>query len=303
MTPASRADDPCARAVTTSLPPSWTTNRIRTTMTGTTGLPALIYGWDDAADEDTSDNAAAAGGRTTMTPFDTGPHECSPTGIAVAETLNMDANRVGSLARLAVAFTPPEQSLELDQIEKVDVICVENDHIDIQAIICEDGGCVSLAVPVRFPYSCDDGGLHGCVIEHLDELDTSAQSTLKQKQSHGGEGLDEPIAEFPSWWVHPSFMLETECMSMRSILNEAEFQADIHALAQNTLNRLKGADAYQLQNARVATIGPAGIAIKAQAQAGGSSVVVDVMYAFSEPMQDAQALRAAILGAVAMAEG
>ena len=269
----------------------------RTTAT-TTFLPALIYGWDDADDDEKTS--------VTMTPFDTGVNHCPPTGIAVAQSLSVDPDRVGSLARLAVAFAPPGQALKLDQIEKVDVLCVAHDHIDIQAIICEDGGCVSLAVPVRLPYTCDDGGLQGCVIQNLDELDTSAQSTLQRSQ--GSEGLDSPVAQFPAWWVHPSFFLEAECISMLSILNEADFAPDVRALAHDALQKSLQSEAhtYPVQNARVANIGPAGIAMKVQAQQTGGtsrSVILDVMYAFPQPMQDAEALRAAILGAVATAEG
>eukprot|EP00977_Amphora_coffeiformis_P001830 scaffold353_cov185-Amphora_coffeaeformis.AAC.58 len=277
-----------------------TTTRTPRTMAPvrSTFLPALIYGWDDAADEEKT--------TVTSTPFDTGVNQCSPTGIAVAESLSVDPDRVGALARLAVAFAPPGQALKLDQIEKVEVICVEHDHIDIQAIICEDGGCVSLAVPVRFPYSCDDGSLQGCVIQNLEELDTSAQSTLQRSQ--GSEGLDSPIAAFPAWWIQPSFFLEAECISMRSILNEADFAPDVRALAQDALQKSQQPEAhtYQVQNARVANVGPAGIAMKVQAQQAGATsppVILDIMYAFSQPMQDAEGLRAAILGAVATAEG
>ena len=265
-------------------------------------LPALVYGWDDASDEecDPEDYSVIAG-------LDTGVAQCSPAGVAVAESLSYDQDRVGSLARLAVAFAPPGQALKLDQIEKVDVICVTHDHIDIQAIICEDGGCVSLAVPVRFPSSCDTtGGLQGCVMQNLDELDNSAQSTLQQKSAMGdGRGLEAPVTEFPSWWVSPPYALEAECISLRSILNEADFQADVRALAQDSLNKSPEAyaHAYHVQNARVAAVGPAGLAFKAQAVVNASPVVLDVMYPFTEPLQDVEALRAAILGAVATAEG
>ena len=111
-------------------------------------LQALIYGWDggdagqDASSSPYLDIASDLG------------QSCSPVGTAVAEALSYDSQRAGHLARLAVAFSPPERALALDRIERVDVVCVRDDHIEIEAIVCEDGGCVSLSVPVKFPRDC-----------------------------------------------------------------------------------------------------------------------------------------------------
>ena len=88
------------------------------------------------------------------------------------------------------------------------------------------------------------------------------------------------------------------------ILNEDDFQMDIRALAQDALNLSGTHSGYQVHSARVAAVGPAGIAFKARAMFDmEKSVVLDVMYKFSTTQEDAQALRAAILGAVATAEG
>ena len=285
------------------------TTRPRSPTSITTPLPALIYGWDDALDDDSSTTRSTTA--ITATPFDTGSKDCPATGVAMAEALSYDTDRAGALARLAVAFCPPDQALQLDQIERVDVICVTPDYIEIQAIICEDGGCVSLAVPVTFPLNCEsslDGQLQGCVMQNLDALDTSAQSNLQQQAAMaGGASLDGPVTEYPAWWVQPSFNLEAECMSMRSILNEADFAPEIRALAQVSLNQSQSSASasYQVQRARVASVGPSGLAFKAQAMggSGGFPVVLDVLYRFPETLRDVESLRAAILGAVATAEG
>jgi hypothetical protein len=166
--------------------------------------PALIYGWDedDVVEES---NEVRIGG------IDSGGGGCSPAGVAVAESLSYDRDRAGSLARLAVAFSPPERALSLDQIEAVDVICVREDAIDIQAVICEDGGCVSLAVPIKFPNTCDSNEewMEGCVRRNVEELDEFARSTLlKKSQDDSGEQdlcvLDDQV-DFPSWWVPPGW--------------------------------------------------------------------------------------------------
>lgn len=277
--------------------------------TTTTQLNALIYGWEDGPDDESSSSSSSK-----YSVLDTGSTQCTPTGIALAESLSYDQDRVGSLARLAVAFCPPGKGLELDQIEKIDVICVSHDHIDIQAIICEDGGCVSLAVPVRFPHDCESSGeewMQGCVIRNLDELDVSAQSTLQQKTDQGDASdlASLPVAEYPAWWISPSRdpAMDAECVSMRSILNEQDFQQDIIALAQGSLGRA-ASEGYIVKAARVAAVGPAGLAFKVRAQytldADRPMHVLDVMYPFGgEPLNDVDALRAAVLGAVATAEG
>ena len=265
-------------------------------------IAAVIYGWDGEEEEtedilNTYDTMACAGA------------PASPVAAAVAESIS--SQKVGSLARLAVAFSPPERALKLSDIEKVDVLCVSEDRIEIEAVICEDGGCVSLAVPVSFPEQCSGDWLEGCVMRNLDELDFEAESLLRVMEEEAANREDDledlcsltTTTEFPSWWVPPECDadLVADCDTIRTLLNKEDFQQDINALAQR---RVQG---YDVKRALVAAVGPAGLCLKVRAvyqlEAHKPIHVLDVLVPFGgEPKRDAQSLRAAVLGAVAATE-
>jgi hypothetical protein len=273
---------------------------------------ALIYGWD--GDESDSDDT----GSPLYFDEDVSPDkQCPPIGIALAETLSYDEDKAGHLARLAAAFSPPERSLRLDQIQKVQVICVREETIEIEAIICEDGGCVSISVPVKFPRSCtatSSDVLEGCVYQNLDELDEEAESSLSIVREDDASLedlclLNGSFEKLPDWWVPPEcdVSMAAECEAIKQLLNEDEFQPDSRALAQDALRGLKEGRDYSIQQVKVAIVGPAGICFKVRAKylpAVGTLHTLDLLYPFGgEPMTTADSLRAAVLGAVAAAEG
>uniref|UniRef100_A0A7S2VER6 Uncharacterized protein n=1 Tax=Entomoneis paludosa TaxID=265537 RepID=A0A7S2VER6_9STRA len=263
-------------------------------------LQALIYGWDDAEDaKSTTTTTPTPYLDTSTSDFHSGFGQCSPTGSALAESLSYDTDRVGALARLAVAFSPPERQLSLDQIEKVDVLCVSPTHIDIMAIVCEDGGCVSLAVPVQFPSSCSTNELEGCVVQHLEQLDHASVASA--------HALDT-IAEYPSWWVDPTTMadpvLQAECDSMRLLLNEDEFAVERIALAQDAATAATSVPQSQMQQATIVQLGPGGILFQVKSGTEWNAPLLNVFYPFSGgPHQSVDTLRAAVLGCVATAGG
>lgn len=281
--------------------------RITTSCPGktTSSRSALIYGWDGDDDEECS---IATPVETTFT-YDGELDQCSTEGMEIAETISYDPDRLGSLARLAVAFSPQDRSLALDQIERVEILCVSQKHIDLQAIICEDGGCVSLAVPIQFPKACDmDSQLEGCVVSHLADLDENSASAVlanAQVEASGEVSWDMGASvDYPSWWIHPSTAdLVSECQRMCSILNDDEFQPEVLALVKEAMqNDWSGLTANE---ARVARISPAGFCFKAKAKADGSSAVrvLDVFSPFpGKSKTTVDDLRAAVLGTVATAE-
>jgi hypothetical protein len=270
-------------------------------------LSAVIYGWDGEEEEDIvatdifNDYDVKTCAGTAQ----------SPMAAAVAESITNNKGKTGSLARLAVAFSPPERALQLKDIEKVEVICVSETHIEIEAVICEDGGCVSLNVPVSFPNECGSEWLEGCVMRNLDELDFEAESLIRvmeEEVAHrddADQDLDDLCiinskTEFPSWWVPPECdaALVAESDTIRRLLNDDQFQNDVRALAQ------RGAgDGYDVKRAVVAAVGPAGICLKVRAafqhEAQKPIHVLDVLVPFGgEPKHDAESMRAAVLGAV-----
>ena len=307
-----------------------------TDFSSSTARKALIFGWDGESEEASSTTAAG-----TPSYLDVGSdlsgQSCSPVGTAVAEALSYDSQRAGHLARLAVAFSPPDRALAIDRIERVDVLCVREDHIEIEAIICEDGGCVSLAVPVKFPRDCQShqngatGALEGCVMQNLDELDAQAGSLLKvADEAHQTNVyntqyfeelsvLNDPILTLPNWWVPPSSMggygasgymsgtvtndMAAEGDNIKVLLNDAEFQPDVKALVTDQLRRLEDGD-YQVLQAKVGLVGPAGMCFKARVEMEDKSIkILDVAYPFGSTMTTTDDLRAAVLGAVSSADG
>jgi hypothetical protein len=144
-------------------------------------------------------------------------------------------NSVATLARLAAAFATTENHhshfIPLQEIQQVQVLDVFPDHIDIEALICEQDRCVSLAVPVPFPHPCmssdENDTTSECVLENLESLDVVARQTLEQLEweaanaySPQGFWVADATAtatataaaaaaatatiHYPSWWETPT---------------------------------------------------------------------------------------------------
>lgn len=276
----------------------------------TSELAALIYGWDGEDDATYTDVLNEVSDIKTC-----GGVPASPEATAVAESITYNPDKVGHLARLAVAFSPPERALTLNNIENVEVLCVTDKTIEIEAVVCEDGGCVTLAVPVSFPHECGSEWLEGCVMRNLDELNSEAESLLlvQEEEAANEADLDELCmlnskVDYPSWWVAPECNadLVEECDTIRLLLNKEEFQPDVRALAQGGLNALADGETYEIKKVVVSAVGPAGICFKVQAafqsEDSNSTHILDVLVPFGgDPLQDAGSLRAAVLGVVAAA--
>jgi hypothetical protein len=139
-----------------------------------------------------------------------------------------DTQHVAKLARLAAAFctntaTPtvtnngaaampsssvPSQSsiLQIRNIEHVEILDLGYDHVDIQAVVCEGEGCVTIRVPLDFPTSCNPytspalGGSRSdtqqnrilsssvlsatseCILNQLERLDQAASQVMEKRE-------------------------------------------------------------------------------------------------------------------------
>lgn len=152
-----------------------------------TCLHAIIYGWDGEDSDEITDTSASSSVASSRKPYITvesevGPDSCTPEGLEVAMSLSEDRGRMGSFARLAAAFSPPERGIGIKDIEKVEVTCVREDSIELEAILCETYGCVTLTVPVQFPTECGGTDL-GCAIQNLDTLDIRAETMVSARMS------------------------------------------------------------------------------------------------------------------------
>ena len=292
-------------------------------------LSVLIYGWDGNDEEECPTDTIFSDESSNNSEL---PTMCSPVGIALAESIQTKPDKVGTLARLAVAFSPPERRIELDAIEDVHIMCVNERSIELEAILCETHGCVSLYVPISFPHDCGpsatDEILENCVIDNLHylelEADTVLSSMIQAKKAEAEiENNDElrdleqqlysstEVTRYPNWWISPQNNQElvAECDNDRRLLNDAEFQNDVLGLARKGLEALGLGGQYTVRKAVVTEVGPAGLCLRCICdffQANGSSssgaVLMDVPLPFGgEPRRDPEALRAAILGEVAAA--
>mmetsp|Transcript_16720 Transcript_16720/g.27129 ORF Transcript_16720/g.27129 Transcript_16720/m.27129 type:complete len:336 (-) Transcript_16720:240-1247(-) len=286
--------------------------------TSTVVHKALIYGWDDYNEEDSNTNKkpqqpkpVALDTSTSGTGLLTEPASTSCEQPSDGVLQGMPPDR---LARLAFAFRPREHSgLKLQDIEHVQIICVHPHSIEMEAILCESLGCVSLHIPIAFPSSCDnDGSFQTCVLQNLQDLDDSATTQvtaalssssptfLQQQQELQSNILDD----YPSWWSHASSpsSLETEGQTLQEILNEDEFAPELLALAQEALSKQQQPSTIsKIQKARCARVGPSGMAIKAIVEIEQQTQVVNVFVPFggTTSHQTAEGLRAAVLGAIA----
>mmetsp|Transcript_23148 Transcript_23148/g.30663 ORF Transcript_23148/g.30663 Transcript_23148/m.30663 type:complete len:374 (-) Transcript_23148:91-1212(-) len=297
---------------------SKSTTRTTFAVSSPSQLSAIIYGWD--GDDDTEGTSTSS-----LDYLDTGSEvgfgACTPTGNDLAETFNDDRDRTGSFARLAVAFSPPERGLSIKDIERVEVVCVREGQIELEAILCESGGCVSLSIPIKFPNDCGEEWMTtGCVTRNLDALEGTAETTLKVMSQQAAQQLSSADleelcqlndkVEYPSWWVPPECdaHLADDCEAIKRLMNQEDFVKTIAALARDGLqNAGQGySNYYDVKKARVAAVGPAGmclrVAVTSVDKVEGFEIL-DVMYPFGgEPVKTADALRAVVLGAVAAAE-
>lgn len=228
------------------------------------------------------------------------------TSHSLMDTISQDA--AAELARLAVAFCPPNHSLKLEEIENVHVLDVDRHHITIEAVLCETDGCVTLAIPVSFPTPCSDEDITQCVLENVSRLDSTAHSTLQEHQNrvdnfedleHEKRTLvqlkDSTTIEWPLWWENPGDLL-SECTSIQSLLNEEDFLPDVRQLAAHHLD-LEG----QVQLAAVAMVGSTGMILRAQIKEGYRENTVTIPITFGQTCRTVESLRAVVLGLVAAA--
>jgi hypothetical protein len=285
---------------------------------------ATIIGWDDESDsyQSTFDSSID------ILSEDTNDDDYT----SIKDTLSLSAEKQASLARLAVAFAPPDQALNLENINQIQIIEVTNDHIEISAVVCEESECITLLVPVTFPHDCstEHNSAEECVLDNIFELDVQAQQVLRQrtvqKAQEGTDKEKELMAElydthdveFPSWWIAPvSNELSEECLSIKKILNQDGFQTQVKALANEGLAFCDDGYLFEIYRAAVCAIGPAGFYFRAIAvkkdEASDSQLsmplgedthctILDIPYsAFhkdSHTLLDPSSLRAAVLGAV-----
>jgi len=303
-----------------------TSSSTATTTKTTTVRYATIYGapppssswednlnewdWDDAGSRgqkgrfDDDDDDDDIGGGTSLFSSSVGGGSSSRPRQHPGLAAQLSQESVACLARLAAAFSPTGK-LDLRSLEHVQVLDVDESHVDIEAVVCEGGnnGCLTLAIPVTFPHPCnnsdDDDDLESilgeCVMGNLNELDAEATQVIRRleweaehyeeieaakRELQALQNAPKQELHFPDWWSYRSDAVEAAddeaaadvagavfdaCRSIRNILNEEGMQVDMKALATKSLSPYECYDEYVVDLAGVAAVCPTGMILRASA--------------------------------------
>lgn len=215
----------------------------------------------------------------------------------LANQLSSDPTNTHTLAKIASAFSPPGFAIDLSHVNNVRCHSVDNRHMEIEAVVCDDFECSSLLIPVDFPEMCDvnDTDLSGCILRNMSILDGTGQHVLQERdhvfaqeeeaqlafevlQSLDSEYLKSSTPfGLPAWWGPPlSKEDETECDLIQDLLNHDEDLRDMmRGLAEQGL--LFDADlsseliGRSIQNVQVQAVGQEGMVLKVQLSLSGKT--------------------------------
>lgn len=287
---------------------------------------ATIIGWDDESDSYISSfDEDASISASLLSEIDD-----SQLYTSIADSISHNTDQTASLARLAVAFAPPSQAVNLEDITQIQIIEIASDHIELSAVVCDESQCVTLFVPVTFHHDCGSLGadetMEECVLDNIFELDVEAQQVIQRREIELKDSMGEIEEEivsalynkndmrYPLWWIHPknTEMVE-ECENIKRILNQENFQHQVKALAREGLAFTEDGDLFEIQKAVVTSLGPAGFYFRVVASKKFASevdnqfTVMDISFSLNPFGQNPEIevpsdLRAAVLGAVASVE-
>jgi hypothetical protein len=214
----------------------------------------------------------------------------------LADRLFSNQDNASVLARLASAYSPPGYSIDLSSINNVRCLCVDNKHLEIEAVVCDGYECSSLLVPVDFPIECNlDYGLEDCVLNNVQNLDKQGDGLIQDRMHvfaneeeaqkayevfklvGASDYLKPSAAKFPEWWIPPTSSEDvSECNMIETLLNEADWQLEMRELCKLALQQSGDAgfiyEEDDVQLALVKAIGPSGMVLEAHVSRGGRSV-------------------------------
>lgn len=218
---------------------------------------------------------------------------------AIATKLTESREKLSSFARLAVTHAPQGHAPTLSDIERVEITSVDEHHLEMCAVICEDDGCVTIFESIDFPKYCGSDDMEECVLDNIFELDMQAQDQLREIERNGGQRqlTDEEIEErnalysdarivLPSWWVPAGSFMQEECETLKKLLNEDRFQTEVNALARKGLDVMDGGHLLTVLNTAVAVVGPAGFYFRAKTERTNQILdegtsIIDIPLSFS----------------------
>jgi hypothetical protein len=254
-------------------------------------LQATIY-YPDESSEDGSAAATFMKQEFYTNNFDVSK-ELSFSSHYLADLLSQDPDNASTLARIASAFSPPGYTVDLTSINDVRCLHVDNTHLEIEAVVCDNYECSSLLIPVNFPYECNlENGLEECVMKNVEDLEKQGNELIQEREHvfadekeaqkafdvfklvSGSDYIQSNPTALPEWWVPPTSSDDiAECDMIEKLLNEADWQLEMRGLCQQLLQESSsGRPDNEVQFARVKAIGPAGMTLEATVLLGGKSI-------------------------------
>ena len=270
--------------------------------TTSTALAAVYYGLSEEDHEDEQFSSSSS----SLT-LDNNDGRKVPTSL-------LGPDWTAPLARLASARS---SGVNIEDIHQVSVNRVDAVQLDIEAIVCERDDCVSLSVPVDLPRPCVDQdteeSFERCIVDNLSALDQANRDALASSKVFATEEevelakrVDEELTslhdiEYPEWWsssaMVPTEEVQQECATLCSILNEAEFQADLKSLVSNRCVFQEG-DIFP-GHVHVLQIGLSGLIVRATAlQEENLMGITEIPIAFTNPATSTDTLREYVLSTV-----
>jgi len=280
-------------------------------------LNALIFYPDDSNNnymyEDTSTQEYYNDNNNDNNIFQTIQSTAAASYLAsLAEKLSQDPSKIPLLALLASAFSPTGYDIDLGHINHVRCLAVDNRHLEIEAVVCDETECSSLLVPVDFVQECDISnmddfsGLEECVLGNVISLSGHGEELIKAREvEHTFEDkvgavraleVLQSVDDFceksssssnssnnmPEWWIYPRLSEEAdECDMIRNLMNEQDMQDVVQALASYALKktdvRFRWKWEHVISSTYVRAIGPAGMVLSVEA---GDGVAMDLPISF-----------------------
>jgi len=208
------------------------------------------------------------------------------------------------LARLAAKHAPDAgHNLDVTAIEQISIIGCTDYKCDIEAVVCEDDGCVSLSVPVGLLNPCDQGddsGYDDCVMENLERLDQTLGDAAVEHAPASAASKEDVLAhqrmlaelqnpanvKYPKWWHVPTDNLELsqQSESLLQILSEPDFAPDIMKLVLKHVIVDPGDNLF-VGEAAVVAVGPAGLIIMCTAMLREADDRAKLMEMIQVPLQ------------------
>lgn len=239
-------------------------------------LSAVVFypdDFDEDADDKNYDNIFG---------FSSEPNPTEAVFAQLADKLSKDPENVSKLALIAAAFSPRGYEINMAHINQIGCLTVDNRHLDIEVVVCDQGDCNSLLIPAHFKNECDMndlGGLEDCVLKNVDILNRESEELVMARKEETFEdsigaqrALDvlsslgsAPPKVMPDWWIYPRLSEESEeCDLIQDLLNGRDLEEMVRGLAMAI--ELQNESRNIVQSAIVRDIGPAGIVLQAQVE-------------------------------------